>query len=74
MLRIFRLLVHSLRKKEKIKVRQPLQRILVPILKNIDKKRIEEVNDLILSEINVKKIEFINDDSDILVKNIKTKF
>ncbi|MEQ9229930.1 MAG: DUF5915 domain-containing protein, partial [Cyclobacteriaceae bacterium] len=67
-------LVHSLRKKEKIKVRQPLQKILVPILKPEDKVAIEAVEELILSEINVKEIEYVDDASGILVKKIKPNF
>ncbi len=67
-------LVHSLRKKEKIKVRQPLQKILVPILNAADKESIEKVEALILSEINVKEIEYVDDESGILVKKIKPNF
>ncbi len=67
-------LVHSLRKKEKIKVRQPLHKILVPILKPEDKVAIEAVEELILSEINVKEIEYVDDASGILVKKIKPNF
>ena len=67
-------LVHSLRKKEKIKVRQPLNRILIPILKKETKQLIEAVDELIKTEINVKTIEYIDDDSDILVKKIKPNF
>ncbi|MEM7298552.1 MAG: class I tRNA ligase family protein, partial [Bacteroidota bacterium] len=67
-------LVHSLRKKEKIKVRQPLHKILIPILKPEVKARIESVEDLILTEINVKEIEYVDDASGILVKNIKPNF
>jgi isoleucyl-tRNA synthetase len=67
-------LVHSLRKKEKIKVRQPLHKILIPILKQETRVLIEDVQELILSEINVKEIEYITDDSGILVKKIKPNF
>ena len=67
-------LVHSLRKKEKIKVRQPLSKILIPILKDETRHAIEEVEELILSEINVKEIEYISDDSGVLVKKIKPNF
>lgn len=67
-------LVHSLRKKEKIKVRQPLSKILVPTLKPETKELIGAVEELILSEINVKEIEYISDDSGILVKKIKPNF
>ncbi|MEO2070202.1 MAG: isoleucine--tRNA ligase [Zunongwangia sp.] len=67
-------LVLSLRKKEMIKVRQPLQRIMIPVL---DKKQGEEilaVQDLIKSEVNVKEVELIDDASGILVKQIKPNF
>ena len=67
-------LVHSLRKKEKIKVRQPLHKILIPILKPEVKDRIQEVEELILTEINVKEIEYVDDASGILVKKIKPNF
>lgn len=64
----------SLRKKEKIKVRQPLKRIMIPVLDASVKQEIEEVADLIKSEINVKEIELIDDTSGILVKTIKPDF
>jgi isoleucyl-tRNA synthetase len=67
-------LVHSLRKKHKIKVRQPLTKILVPIMDSSQKDRIEKVSDLICSEINTKEIEFVHDTSTILVKRIKPNF
>ncbi len=67
-------LVHSLRKKEKIKVRQPLSKILIPILDEKVKHHIDEVSELIKSEINIKAIEYIGDDSDIVVKQIKPNF
>ena len=64
----------SLRAKEKIKVRQPLQRIMIPVLNEADKEEILAVSDLIKSEVNVKEIELISDDSGILVKQIKPNF
>src|SRR5699024_9782241 len=64
----------SLRKKEKIKVRQPLKRIMIPVLDERVKTEIEEVSELIKSEINVKNIEMIDDASGILVKTIKPNF
>jgi isoleucyl-tRNA synthetase len=67
-------LVHSLRKKEMIKVRQPLSRILIPVLNTQTKEYIEALDELILSEVNVKAIEFIDDTSGILVKKIKPNF
>jgi isoleucyl-tRNA synthetase len=67
-------MVLSLRKKEMIRVRQPLQRIMIPVLDQQDKEDIEAVSDLIKSEVNVKEIELINDTSGILIKNIKPNF
>ena len=67
-------LVLSLRKKEMIKVRQPLQRVMIPVLDEEQKKEIEAVEDLIKSEVNVKEIELIDDASGLLVKQIKPNF
>ena len=67
-------MVLSLRKKEMIKVRQPLQRIMIPVLDDQDKSDIEAVEELIIAEVNVKEIELIDDASGILVKNIKPNF
>ena len=67
-------MVLSLRKKEMIKVRQPLQRVMIPVLDAQDRDDILAIQDLIISEVNVKEIELIDDASDILVKNIKPNF
>ena len=67
-------LVLSLRQKEKIKVRQPLQKIMIPILNNDQREEILAVSDLIKSEVNVKDIELIDEGSGILVKQIKPDF
>ncbi len=67
-------LVHSLRKKEKIKVRQPLSKILVPILNEEDRHLISAVADVITSEVNIKEIEYIDDTSSVLVKKVKPNF
>jgi isoleucyl-tRNA synthetase len=64
-------LVHSLRKKEKIKVRQPLQRILVPVLSEKFKAQVANMAELIQTEVNIKEIEYLDDASGILVKQIK---
>ncbi len=64
----------SIRKKEKIKVRQPLQKIMVPVLTEQARKDMERVKDLILSEINVKEMELLGEDSDVLVKEAKPDF
>ena len=67
-------LVLSLRAKEKIKVRQPLQKIMIPIDSKSQKEEILAVADLIKSEVNVKEVEVLEDASDILVKQIKPNF
>jgi isoleucyl-tRNA synthetase len=67
-------LVLSLRKKERLRVRQPLQKIMIPILDEKMQENINGVSSIILSEINVKEIEFLGEDSDILTKNIKPNF
>ncbi len=67
-------MVLSLRKREMIKVRQPLQKIMIPVTDEQDKLDIEAVSDLIISEVNVKEVELLHDASDILVKNIKPNF
>ena len=64
----------SLRKKEKIKVRQPLQKIMVPVLDKDFGRRIADVQDLILGEVNIKEIEFLEDTAGVLVKKIKPNF
>jgi len=64
----------SLRAKEKIKVRQPLNKIMIPV-SNVDQKNeIEAVTDLIKNEVNVKEIQLLEGASDILVKKIKPNF
>ena len=67
-------LVLSLRAKEKIKVRQPLQKIMIPVDSKTQKEEILAVSDLIKHEVNVKEIELLEDASDILVKQIKPNF
>jgi len=67
-------LVLSLRAKEKIKVRQPLQKIMIPVDSDQQKEEILAVADLIKHEVNVKEIELMDDASDILVKQIKPNF
>ena len=67
-------LVLSIRQKEKIKVRQPLQKIMIPILGEQDRKDILAVSDLIKSEVNVKEIQLLDDASGVLVKRIKPNF
>jgi len=67
-------MVLGLRRKVNIKVRQPLNKILVPVLDKEFRQKIEAVENLILTEINVKKLEYLSDTSEILVKKIKPNF
>src|SRR5690554_2154424 len=67
-------LVLSLRKKEMIKVRQPLQKVMIPVLDEKQKAEIEAVADLIKAEVNVKEVTLLDDASGILVKQIKPNF
>ncbi|UIR55157.1 isoleucine--tRNA ligase [Sphingobacterium sp. SRCM116780] len=64
----------SLRKKVGINVRQPLNKILLPVLDNSFQERVEKVKDLILSETNIKDIQFITDTTGIIKKKIKPNF
>ncbi len=66
-------MVLSLRKKTSIRVRQPLNKIMIPVQNGNFKEKVEAVKSLILSEVNVKDIEFMEDDS-ILVKQVKPNF
>ena len=67
-------LVHSIRKKEKIRVRQPLSKISIP-MKSLDmENEIKDVEKIILSEINVKEIEYVHDNSKVFTKKIKHNY
>ena len=67
-------LVLSLRKKEKIKVRQPLSKVMIPFSSELEKKEINDISELIKSEVNVKEIELIGNSSGILIKKAKPNF
>jgi isoleucyl-tRNA synthetase len=67
-------LVLSLRAKEKIKVRQPLKKIMIPVNSPAQREEILAISDLIKHEVNVKEVELLEDASDILVKQIKPNF
>ena len=67
-------LILSLRKKVGINVRQPLGKALIPVLDKTFKARVEKIKDLILSETNIKDIEYITDTSGIISKKIKPNF
>jgi len=64
----------SIRKKEKIKVRQPLNKIIIPVKNEIEKNEIEDAKSQILSEINVKSIEFLDNKNSLLIKELKPNF
>ena len=67
-------MVLGLRRKVSLKVRQPLQKIMIPILDSNFESQISKVKDLILSEVNVKELEFLTETSGVLVKKIKPNF
>ena len=67
-------LVLSLRAKEKIKVRQPLQKIMIPVDNDQQKEEILAVSNLIKHEVNIKEVQILEDASDILIKQIKPNF
>ena len=64
----------SLRKKSNIRVRQPLAKIMLPVSSDTFRHQVEQVQHLICSELNIKSIEFLSPDNDILVKRIKPNF
>ncbi len=64
----------SLRKKEKIKVRQPLQKLMIPVLSEQDRQDLNEIKEIILSEINVKELQLLDDASGVIVKTMKPNF
>lgn len=67
-------MVHALRKKSSLKVRQPLQKILIPVLSAKTREQIEHIAPIIMSEVNVKSVEFLDDDAGILKKKVKPNF
>jgi isoleucyl-tRNA synthetase len=67
-------MVLSLRKKEKLRVRQPLQKLMIPASDEKMKLQINAIKDLVLSEVNVKELDFMSENSNILVKEIKANF
>jgi isoleucyl-tRNA synthetase len=66
--------VLSLRKKANIRVRQPLSKIMIPVANDEMKSQLEKISHLIMSEVNIKGIEFLAPDNNILVKNVKPNF
>ncbi|HNX79223.1 MAG TPA: isoleucine--tRNA ligase, partial [Prolixibacteraceae bacterium] len=67
-------MILSLRRKEKIRVRQPLAKIMVPVLNEKFREQFEAVKNIVLTEVNVKEIEFLKDSSGIIHKKIKPNF
>ncbi|WP_295812922.1 isoleucine--tRNA ligase [uncultured Apibacter sp.] len=69
-------MVFSLRKKENIKVRQPLQKIMIPVLSTSDRQNLESIIPIIKQEVNVKEVQLLNPEeaSDIIVKAVKPNF
>jgi len=67
-------MILSIRKKENLKVRQPLNKIQIPVLDEHFQKQVDAVKDLILAEVNVKEIEFVNESHTQIVKNLKLNF
>ncbi len=67
-------LILSLRKKVNIKVRQPLQKVLIPVLSATMKQHLQQVEDIIKSEVNVKEIEYLSDTDGFISKKIKPNF
>jgi len=67
-------MVLSIRKKENLRVRQPLQRIQIPVLDASFRNKVESVKDLILSEVNVKELEFVDEKTTSITKNLKLNF
>lgn len=67
-------LVLSLRKKEKIKVRQPLQTVMIPVFSAKERAAVEAVSHLVKAEVNVKEIVLLDDDADILIKQARPNF
>jgi isoleucyl-tRNA synthetase len=67
-------MILSIRKKENIKVRQPLNKIQIPVLNADIKSKIETVKDLILAEVNVKELDFVDEKTTSITKNLKLNF
>lgn len=67
-------MILSVRKKEKLNVRQPLQKIRIPILDSDFRQHVESVKDVILAEVNVKELEFVTEEEAHIVKNLKLNF
>ncbi|HAQ20601.1 MAG TPA: isoleucine--tRNA ligase [Prolixibacteraceae bacterium] len=67
-------MILSLRRKEKLKVRQPLAKIMIPVLNNDFQEQFDAVKNIILAEVNVKEVEYLSDATGIISKKIKANF
>lgn len=67
-------MILSLRKKEQIKVRQPLQKVLIPILNQTEKELYQSIEDIVKAEVNVKEFEYVDENSGLFVKTAKANF
>ncbi len=67
-------MIHGLRKANKLKVRQPLSKVLIPVLSSESRRQIAAVDELIKTEVNIKSVEYLDDDSGVLSKKVKPNF
>jgi len=67
-------MILGLRRKEKIKVRQPLSKIMVPVLSEKFKEQFKTIENIVLSEVNVKEVEYLTDTTNVISKKIKPNF
>ena len=67
-------MILALRRKEKLKVRQPLAKVIVPVLNSRFHEQFEAIKNIVLTEVNVKEVEFLTDTSGIIKKKIKPNF
>jgi isoleucyl-tRNA synthetase len=67
-------MILSIRKKDKIRVRQPLSRVMVPVANEQFRQRLKHVESLILSEVNVKELHYLEEDNEVLVKTLRLNF
>jgi isoleucyl-tRNA synthetase len=67
-------MILSIRKKDKLRVRQPLSRVMVPVANEQFRQRLHHVESLILSEVNVKELQYIEEDNEVLVKKLRLNF
>jgi isoleucyl-tRNA synthetase len=67
-------MILALRRKEKLKVRQPLAKIMVPVLNTHFREQFDSIKNIVLAEVNVKEVEYLSDTSEIIKKKIKPNF